>query len=48
MVDVDEDGHVYMIFEGDKLPPDSKLIWSKNYEDPLDPSRVDVETKANK
>uniref|UniRef100_A0A8C4Q4G4 Myomesin 1 n=1 Tax=Eptatretus burgeri TaxID=7764 RepID=A0A8C4Q4G4_EPTBU len=48
VVDVDEDGHVYMIFEGDQLPPDSKLIWSKNYEDPLDPSRVDVETKANK
>uniref|UniRef100_UPI00358F10D3 myomesin-1-like n=1 Tax=Myxine glutinosa TaxID=7769 RepID=UPI00358F10D3 len=48
VVDVDDDGHVYMIFEGDQLPPDSKLLWSKNYEDPLDPSRVDIETKGNK
>ncbi|XP_029698287.1 M-protein, striated muscle isoform X4 [Takifugu rubripes] len=47
-VDVDDDGVVSLNFECCDLTPDSKFVWSKNYEDITDSSRLVVETKGNK
>lgn len=47
-VDVDDDGVVSLIFECSDVTPDSKFVWSKNYEDITDSSRLAVETKGNK
>ncbi|XP_031759524.1 myomesin-1 isoform X1 [Xenopus tropicalis] len=46
---VDDDGIISLNFECDQLTPDSKFIWSKNYE-PIDDdsSRVSVETKGGR
>lgn len=48
VVDVDDDGVVSLNFECCDLTPDSKFVWSKNYEDITDSSRLVVETKGNK
>lgn len=48
VVDVDDDGVVSLNFECCDLTPDSKFMWSKNYEDITDSSRLVVETKGNK
>lgn len=48
VVDVDDDGIVSLNFECGDLTPDSKFVWSKNYEEIADPSRLNIETKGNK
>ncbi|KAM8881049.1 myomesin-1 isoform 3-T3 [Synchiropus picturatus] len=47
-VEVDDDGVISLNFECSDLTPDSKFVWSKNYEEFTDSSRVTVETKGNK
>lgn len=47
-MDVDDDGVISLNFECCDLTPDSKFVWSKNYEDIMDSSRLAVETKGNK
>ncbi|GAA6215104.1 M-protein, striated muscle isoform X2 [Lates japonicus] len=48
VVDVDDDGVVSLNFECCDLTPDSKFVWSKNYEEITDTSRLSIETKGNK
>ncbi|CAJ0919508.1 unnamed protein product, partial [Ranitomeya imitator] len=46
-VEVDDNGVISLNFECDQLTPDSKFVWSKNYEAiGDDSSRVDIETKG--
>ncbi|XP_053714779.1 myomesin-1 isoform X1 [Synchiropus splendidus] len=47
-VEVDDDGVISLNFECSDLTPDSKFVWSKNYEEFTDSSRLTVETKGNK
>ncbi|XP_019711489.1 M-protein, striated muscle isoform X9 [Hippocampus comes] len=48
-VDVDDDGVISLNFECANMTPDSKFVWSKNYEDVDESaSRLTVETKGNK
>ncbi|XP_078543595.1 myomesin-1 isoform X4 [Lissotriton helveticus] len=48
VVEVDDDGIISLNFECDKLGPDSKFIWSKNYEEISDNSRLSIETKGGR
>ncbi|XP_059183327.1 myomesin-1 [Centropristis striata] len=48
VVDVDDDGIISLNFECGDMTPDSKFVWSKNYEDITDSSRLTVEGKGNK
>nr|XP_046227623.1 M-protein, striated muscle isoform X3 [Scatophagus argus] len=48
VVDVDDDGIISLNFECCDMTPDSKFVWSKNYEEMTDLSRLSVETKGNK
>ncbi|XP_061778091.1 M-protein, striated muscle isoform X4 [Nerophis ophidion] len=48
VVDVDDDGNISLNFECSNMTPDSKFLWSKNYEDIPDYSRMTAETKGNK
>ncbi|XP_055490180.1 M-protein, striated muscle isoform X3 [Leucoraja erinacea] len=48
VVDVDDDGVISLIFECTDMAGGSKFIWSKNYEELIDSSRVTVETKGGK
>ncbi|XP_072307110.1 myomesin-1 isoform X2 [Eucyclogobius newberryi] len=48
VVDVDDDGIVSLNFECGEITPDSKFLWSKNYEEISESSRVAVETKGNR
>ncbi|XP_049912854.1 M-protein, striated muscle isoform X5 [Epinephelus moara] len=48
VVDVDDDGIISLNFECCDLTPDSKFVWSKNYEDITESSRLNIETKGNK
>ncbi|XP_061661989.1 M-protein, striated muscle isoform X8 [Syngnathoides biaculeatus] len=47
-VDVDDDGIISLNFECADMTPDSKFVWSKNYEDMDDSPRLTVESKGNK
>ncbi|KAF7669977.1 hypothetical protein LDENG_00105610 [Lucifuga dentata] len=47
-VDVDDDGVISLNFECCDMTPDSKFLWSKNYEEITDSSRLTIETKGNK
>uniref|UniRef100_A0A3Q3E946 Myomesin-1 n=1 Tax=Hippocampus comes TaxID=109280 RepID=A0A3Q3E946_HIPCM len=48
-VDVDDDGVISLNFECANMTPDSKFVWSKNYEDVDESaSRLTVETKGNR
>ncbi|XP_032360216.1 M-protein, striated muscle isoform X7 [Etheostoma spectabile] len=47
-VDVNDDGIISLNFEYGDLTPDSKFVWSKNYEEITDQSRLTIETKGNK
>lgn len=47
-MDVDDDGVISLNFECCDMTPDSKFVWSKNYEDITDSSRLTVETKGNR
>ncbi|XP_006795083.1 M-protein, striated muscle isoform X1 [Neolamprologus brichardi] len=48
VVDVDDDGVISLNFECGNMTPDSKFVWSKNYEDITDTSRLTTETKGTK
>ncbi|XP_037612125.1 M-protein, striated muscle isoform X2 [Sebastes umbrosus] len=48
VVDVDDDGIISLNFECGDMTPDSKFVWSKNYEDITDSPRLTTETKGNK
>uniref|UniRef100_A0A8C8SKG0 Myomesin-1 n=1 Tax=Pelusios castaneus TaxID=367368 RepID=A0A8C8SKG0_9SAUR len=45
---VDDNGVISLNFECDKMSPDSKFVWSKNYEPIEDESRLATETKGGK
>ncbi|XP_031148639.1 M-protein, striated muscle isoform X2 [Sander lucioperca] len=48
VVDVNDDGIISLNYEFCDLTPDSKFVWSKNYEEITDSSRLTIETKGNK
>ncbi|XP_064797857.1 myomesin-1 isoform X2 [Oncorhynchus masou masou] len=48
VVDVDDDGVISMNFACSKLTPDSKFVWSKNYEEITDDTRITVATSGEK
>ncbi|KAM4718861.1 myomesin-1 isoform 2-T2 [Anableps anableps] len=48
VVEVDNDGVISLNFECSDLTPDSKFVWSKNYEEITDTNRLTIETKGNK
>ncbi|MEQ2181176.1 hypothetical protein GOODEAATRI_008660, partial [Goodea atripinnis] len=48
VVQVDDDGVISLNFENSDLTPDSKFVWSKNYEEITDTSRLTIETKGSK
>ncbi|KAJ7400056.1 hypothetical protein BTVI_108717 [Pitangus sulphuratus] len=45
---VDEEGFIYMAFEAPEKNESSEFIWSKDYEGPPDPDRVEIEEKGNR
>uniref|UniRef100_H0YSF0 Myomesin 3 n=1 Tax=Taeniopygia guttata TaxID=59729 RepID=H0YSF0_TAEGU len=45
---VDEEGFIYMAFEAPEKNDSSEFIWSKDYEGPPDPDRVQTEEKGNR
>ncbi|KAL7876220.1 hypothetical protein AOLI_G00111830 [Acnodon oligacanthus] len=47
-VEVDDNGVISLNFECKDLTADSKFIWSKNYQEFTDSTRLTVETKGNK
>ncbi|XP_072112039.1 myomesin-1 isoform X1 [Mobula birostris] len=47
-VDVDDNGVISLIFECTDMAAGSKFIWSKNYEELIDSSRVTLESKGGK
>ncbi|OXB60747.1 hypothetical protein ASZ78_015576 [Callipepla squamata] len=48
VVNVDDDGVISLNFECDQMSPNSKFVWSKNYEPIEDDSRLDIDTKGGK
>ncbi|KAM9713146.1 myomesin-1 isoform 1-T1 [Menidia menidia] len=48
VVEVDDDGVISLNFECCDITQDSKFVWSKNYEDITETSRLTSETKGNK
>ncbi|KAM6978017.1 myomesin-1 [Aplochiton taeniatus] len=48
VVDVDDDGVISMNFECSDMTPDSTFVWSKNYEEMTESTRISVETKGTK
>ncbi|XP_029313356.1 M-protein, striated muscle isoform X3 [Cottoperca gobio] len=48
VVDVNDDGVISLNFECCDITPDSKFVWSKNYEEISDSSRLTLDTKGNK
>ncbi|XP_063768664.1 M-protein, striated muscle isoform X3 [Eleginops maclovinus] len=48
VVDVDDDGIISLNFECCDMTPDSKFVWSKDYEEIAETSRLTIETKGNK
>ncbi|CAK6970211.1 myomesin-1 [Scomber scombrus] len=47
VVDVDDDGVISLNFACAELNADSKFVWSKDYEELTDETRLTVETKGN-
>ncbi|XP_058878507.1 myomesin-1-like isoform X1 [Acipenser ruthenus] len=48
VVDVDDDGVISLIYECSEMTADSKFVWSKNYEEVSDSSRLAMETKGGR
>ncbi|XP_039610769.1 M-protein, striated muscle-like isoform X2 [Polypterus senegalus] len=48
MVDVDDDGVISLVYECSEMAADSKFVWSKNYEEISDSSRLSMETKGGR
>ncbi|XP_062996879.1 myomesin-3 isoform X2 [Elgaria multicarinata webbii] len=47
-VGVDEEGFIYMAFEAPEVVDTSEFIWSKDYEGPPNPDRVEIADKDDK
>ncbi|XP_041849030.1 myomesin 1a (skelemin) isoform X2 [Melanotaenia boesemani] len=47
-VDVDDNGVISMVFECSEMNEDSKFIWSKNYKEITDTSRLTIITEGSK
>uniref|UniRef100_A0A8C4S292 Myomesin-1 n=1 Tax=Erpetoichthys calabaricus TaxID=27687 RepID=A0A8C4S292_ERPCA len=47
MVDVDDNGVISLVYECSEMAADSKFVWSKNYEEISDSSRLSMETKGD-
>uniref|UniRef100_A0A672U9X0 Myomesin-1 n=1 Tax=Strigops habroptila TaxID=2489341 RepID=A0A672U9X0_STRHB len=45
---VDDNGAISLNFECDQMSPNSKFVWSKNYEPIEDDSRLNIDTKGGK
>uniref|UniRef100_A0A8D0FFK9 Myomesin-1 n=1 Tax=Strix occidentalis caurina TaxID=311401 RepID=A0A8D0FFK9_STROC len=48
VVDVDDNGVISLNFECDQMSPNSKFVWSKNYEPIEDDSRLNIDAKGGK
>ncbi|KAK6299903.1 hypothetical protein J4Q44_G00299360 [Coregonus suidteri] len=48
VVDVDDDGVISMNFACSNLTPDSKFVWSKNYEEITDDTQITMATSGEK
>ncbi|KAJ8385834.1 hypothetical protein AAFF_G00181900 [Aldrovandia affinis] len=48
ILDVNDDGVISMAFECSEMTAESQFVWSKNYEEIEDSSRLTMETKAGK
>uniref|UniRef100_A0A669P1Q1 Myomesin 1 n=1 Tax=Phasianus colchicus TaxID=9054 RepID=A0A669P1Q1_PHACC len=48
VVNVDDDGVISLNFECDQMSPNSKFVWSKDYEPIEDDSRLDIDSKGGK
>lgn len=48
VVDVDDNGVISLNFECDQMSPNSKFVWSKNYEPIEDDTRLNIDTKGGK
>ncbi|XP_036375078.1 myomesin 1a (skelemin) [Megalops cyprinoides] len=48
IVDVDDDGVISMIFECSEMSAESQFVWSKNYVEAIDASRLKIETVGGK
>ncbi|XP_045077126.1 M-protein, striated muscle isoform X7 [Coregonus clupeaformis] len=48
VVDVDDDGVISMNFACSNLTPDSRFVWSKNYEEITDDTRITMATSGEK
>ncbi|KAM6210237.1 myomesin-1 isoform 1-T1 [Sarcoramphus papa] len=48
VVDVDDNGVISLNFECDQMSPNSKFVWSKDYEPIEDDSRLNIDTKGGK
>ncbi|KAF7236508.1 Myomesin-3 [Varanus komodoensis] len=47
-VGVDEEGFIYMAFEAPEVVDTSEFIWSKDYEGPPNPDRVEIVSKGDR
>ncbi|KAG5841588.1 hypothetical protein ANANG_G00168210 [Anguilla anguilla] len=47
-VDVDDDGVISMIFECSEMSAESQFVWSKNYVESVDASRLKIETSGGR
>ena len=47
-MDVDDDGVISMIFECSAMGEGSEFIWSKNYKELTDTSRLTIETSGGR
>uniref|UniRef100_A0A3Q1HUN7 Myomesin 3 n=1 Tax=Anabas testudineus TaxID=64144 RepID=A0A3Q1HUN7_ANATE len=45
---VDNDGFIFLGYEADEMDDESKLLWSKDYSEPIDARRAREETKNNR
>ncbi|KAJ8378855.1 hypothetical protein AAFF_G00233570 [Aldrovandia affinis] len=48
VMDVDDDGVISMIFECSEMSAESQFVWSKNYVESIDASRLKIETVEGK
>ncbi|XP_023820335.1 myomesin-3 [Oryzias latipes] len=47
-IGVDDDGFIFLGYEASEINSESEFIWSRNYTDPTDATRLKTETKNNR
>lgn len=47
-MDVDDDGVISMMFECSEMSANSEFVWSKNYQEITDTSRLTIDSKGGK